>query len=278
MNSQFLGICVVSLGLILVIAGGGFYIYANKATSNLGSLVYHPPLPNKDLATPIVNNPYASETHKSTTTGALQPNVTAIPPDPPTQQPSSNKPTPVKDSVYLLTTKSALNYDPISEGFIAIKPSKLGSLSPATGMNIPSIGLNSLIKQLAILDLDDSRTYETPKNVVGQIPSTANPGELGNIWLFGHLESPIRGEGDIFSELPKIPRLLQENHEIYIILQTMKGDYLYKATDSDVIHESDLNLYQSNQATLTMVTCVPRFVYDHRLLITSHLVGHRPTT
>lgn len=277
MNSQFLGICVVGLGLILVITGGGFYIYANNATSNLDSLIYHPPLSDKGSDTPAVNNPDISEAPKDTVTDAIQPNVTAIPPDPPTQQPSPNEPAPITDSVYPLTTKSALNYDPVSEGFVAIKPSEFGSLSPATGINIPSIGLDSLIKQLAVLNLDDARTYETPKNVVGQIPDTANPGELGNIWLFGHLESPIRGEGDIFSELPKIPLFLQEKHQIYIILRTMKGDYLYEATESDVIHKSDLSLYQGSQATLTMVTCVPRFIYDHRLLITAHLVGHRPT-
>ena len=141
MNSRFLGICVVGLGLILVITGGGFYIYANNAASNLDSLIYHPPLSDKDPATPIVNNPDVPEAHKGTVTGTVQPNVTATLPDTPPPQPSPSEPTPTKDLVYPLTTKSALDYDPISEGFIAIEPSEFGSLSTATGINIPSIGL-----------------------------------------------------------------------------------------------------------------------------------------
>ena len=70
-----------------------------------------------------------------------------------------------------------------------------GTLLPPTRIILPSIGVDSSVKELGIVDLGDSRAYETPKHVVGHIPVSPNPGEMGGVWLFGHLESPIAGEG-----------------------------------------------------------------------------------
>ena len=60
----------------------------------------------------------------------------------------------------------------------------VGSLAGATRILVPSIGLDSGVNELAILDLGDSRAYETPVNSVGHIPQSANSGEA-----FGLLRS-----------------------------------------------------------------------------------------
>ena len=49
--------------------------------------------------------------------------------------------------------------------------------------------------------------------------------------------------------------------------------YLYEVYKTDVVYQDDLRLYDSDQATLTLVTCVPALTYDHRLLVTARLVG-----
>ena len=163
------------------------------------------------------------------------------------------------------------------DGFISIESSQgmpKGAAPDANHIRIPSIGVDSTVSNLAIIDIGDSRQYETPKHVVGRIPETSNPGELGNTWLFGHLESPIRGEGNVFQKLPEIPALLNSGDPVYVSLINENGDeFLYQITATEVVHQDDLSLYQTEDATITLVSCVPRLVYDRRLLVTGKLVG-----
>ena len=149
-----------------------------------------------------------------------------------------------------------------------------GESPVANRIVIPSINVDSEVETLAIIDIGDSRQYETPKHVVGRIPNTSNPGELGNGWLFGHLESPIRGEGNVFQRLPEIPALLNTGDPVYVSLLNADGDeFLYQVTATKVVHQDDLALYDTEDAAITLVACVPRLVYDHRLLVTGKLVG-----
>ena len=141
---------------------------------------------------------------------------------------------------------------------------------------IPAIAVDSEVNELAIIDLGASSAYETPKNVVGRIPETSNPGEQGNGWFFGHLESPIRGEGNVFSRLPEIPGLLEIGDPVYISILSDDAEYLYQVTATQEVHQDDLRLYETDSATITLVACVPRLVYDHRILVTGKLVGVKP--
>ena len=170
----------------------------------------------------------------------------------------------------------------LPDGFRAVAGSDWlrykGENALAQRIQIPMLRMDSDISDLAILDLGDSRAYETPKNTVGHIPGTSNPGEQGSGWFFGHLESPIRGEGNVFHRLPEIPDLLRNYVEtgddpVYITLSSADGEYLYVVTATQVVHQDDLSVSDSDHASVTLVTCVPRLVYDHRLLVTARLVG-----
>lgn len=169
-------------------------------------------------------------------------------------------------------------YRPVST-FDAATPQ--GTEALAQRIRVPSIGVDSAVSELRILDLGDSRSYETPKNVVGHIPETPNPGARGNGWFFGHLESPIRGEGNVFRRLPDIPQQLESyiktgENPVYVTLESQDGEYLYQVTATEVVHGDDLRLSDSTGAVITLVTCVPRFLYSHRLLVTAKLVGVKP--
>ncbi len=163
------------------------------------------------------------------------------------------------------------------DGYLSLDSSQgmpRGEAPNASRIVIPSINVDSAIEDLGIIDLGDSRAYETPMHIVGRIPQTSNPGELGNTWLFGHLESPVRGEGNVFQRLPEIPALLNSGDPVYVSVLNEDGDeYLYQATASNVVHKEELHLYDSDDSTITLVACVPRLVYDHRILITAKLVG-----
>jgi hypothetical protein len=163
-----------------------------------------------------------------------------------------------------------------------------GTLSAPTRIIIPQpIEVDSDVAGLQVMDLGDSRAYETPKHVVGHIPESANPGERGSLWLFGHLESPLAGEGNVFYNLPKIPDLLRKGEDVYTIVESGSVSYLYKITESFVVHQDDLKLdyehlrglkpdyahLDPNGANIHLVACVPRFVYDSRLVVSGVLVG-----
>ena len=77
-------------------------------------------------------------------------------------------------------------------GFESVSSSEDFVLSDPKGtairILIPVLNVDSTVNELGIIDLGDSKEYETPDNTVGHIPETADPGEIGNGWFFGHLE------------------------------------------------------------------------------------------
>lgn len=151
----------------------------------------------------------------------------------------------------------------------------LGSVVPATRIIVPSIDVDSRVSELAILDLGGSRAYETPKHTVGHIPETANAGESGSSWFFGHTESPILGEGSVFFNLSKIPGMLQDGKDVFVVTDNGENQYLYRISSSRVVNQRDMRLQDTGQATIYLVSCVPRLVYDHRLIVSGELVGQK---
>ena len=192
-----------------------------------------------------------------------------------------------------------LEYEPASsleasliQGFVPVDPSFApppGTLTSPNQIIIPSIGVDSNVEGLQIRNLGDSRAYETPNNIVGHIPEGSNPGESGSTWYFGHLESPIAREGNVFYELPKIPEMLRKGQDVYAVVESDSGSFLYQITEAMVVKAEDLSLsyehlqqqnpdfanLDPNGANLHLVACVPRFVYDHRLVVSGQLIGVR---
>ena len=143
-----------------------------------------------------------------------------------------------------------------------------------TKIVISEIGLNSKVSDLEIIDLGSSASYETPKNIVGHIPESVNPGGIGKSWYFGHLESFIRKEGNVFHMLPKIPELLNQNPSLFVHISTDKKTYVYQIYKTEVIPKEELYLdLKSDIPEAILVTCVPSFLYHSRLLVYSKLVG-----
>ena len=155
-------------------------------------------------------------------------------------------------------------------------PAEAGSLPYPINIGIPSIGLNSAVKALEIINYGEARGWETPSNVVGHIPTTANPGEEGIGYFFGHLHTPIRGEGSVFLSLTLIPDLLRQGHVLDVVISNELGqDFLYRITETSVIHEDDFTLENSPVAEIVLVACVPKYIYDHRFMVHATLIGFK---
>ena len=150
-----------------------------------------------------------------------------------------------------------------------------GPTIPDDFIPVPSINLNSTVAELAIIDLDDQRSYQTPDNTVGHIPETSAPGQQGSGWFFGHLESFAAGEGSIFRHLPDIAALIKLD-PVDVYIETSDSVYMYRVTSTSQIHESELHLTSSDDAQITLVTCWPPRVYDQRVLVDATLIAYRP--
>lgn len=270
---------LTAFGVLLLAGGGAYYAYAAKARADLGQL-------NASVSEParaVLEDPAApgpSEPSDGPPT-AVEPAA----PAPPGISPAAiaNQQLHASDPLDVEAWSNPLEYEPLDyrehvllQGFTPMKVEQalpVGSQASATRIMIPALGIDSRVNELALVDLGDSRAYETPVNSVGHIPTTANGGEAGSSWFFGHLESPIAGEGSVFFHLPRIAEMLRNGEEVFVITDNGAHQYLYRVTATNVVHQKDMKLYDNGAANIHLVACVPRLVYDHRIIVTGELVG-----
>ena len=245
------GIILLVFGILLLASGGAYYGYSASAKSNLDNLaaVFEP------RSVPAI-------------TGSSASNVSLFPGKAIGSKwwdnPSGYEP------AYFREIARLDGFSPVGEYGVMIS-----NIQPSTRILIPSIGVDSTISELSILDLGDNRSYESPNNTVGHIPESANAGEQGTSWFFGHTESPISREGSVFFNLQKVPEKLRNGEDVYIITDNGVNQFLYRATSTKVVHQNDLRLDATPGADINLVSSVPRFVYDHRLVVSGELIALR---
>ena len=137
---------------------------------------------------------------------------------------------------------------------------------------IEGIGLNSTVKELVVEVDGGSRAWETPAHIVGHIPTTASPGERGQGWYFGHLESPLQGEGNVFRRLPELASRFKRGERFSIILEAGDLRYVYQVYRTEVVPATEFAITDSGLNDITLVSCWPQYVYSERVLVTAALV------
>lgn len=253
-RSRLVGAAAMALGLALLAAAAAYYAYTFAAGASLDDLVAAAADPAETLDAPASGG--AAPAGQTLYPGSLLPaRMWAAP-------------------------RGTLDLaEPELGGFTSVSSSGRPSIAGVTGradrISIPALGIDVTIEELGIVDLGDSSAYETPDFVVGHIPETPNPGSHGNGWYFGHLESPLGGEGNVFSRLPQVPGLLRDGEDVYVVVSSGSRSFLYQVSETDIVHQDDIALYQAGDARITLVTCFPRLKYDQRLLVTAKLIGIR---
>src|ERR1051326_8973635 len=102
-------------------------------------------------------------------------------------------------------------------------------------IEIPRLSLKAMVREG-----DDEGTLRHP---VGHIPSTAFPGERGNVALAAHRDT-------IFRPL----RNIRKNDRI--IVSTLDGTYEYLVQSTKIVSPSDVSVLEASaQNELTLVTC-----------------------
>ncbi len=139
----------------------------------------------------------------------------------------------------------ALAYSP------ELAPRSIAGLSRAEPAIQPPIG--SLIGKILIPRLgitavvDEGVDSKTLALSVGHIPSTALPGQPGNVGIAGHRDT-------FFRPLRNIQR-----NDI-ITLTTLRGEYRYRVVSTKVVGPYDIAVLDSDRnEILTLVTCYPFF-------------------
>jgi len=284
-NKKLFSYLILLIGFCLLIIPLLFYLYKNTIVASFSNLNYEPvikqPIPDFTQELIVLDNITGTFPSNSNGLDLNLINTNDIIQASPTDfnmYPTSIKPLDWSldlqiDQIIIPKDFIDLKYYDKWTSFYLDKKFLVHGISKLNKIYIPSISVQSALDPLEIKDIGDSTEYETPNKIVGYIPSTLYPNK-NNFWFFGHLESPLYREGSIFKHLPDIPNLLRSGEDLFIYFDDVNFIYKYKIKSTKVFHKDELTLYDSDSYTITLVTCIPRWIYDHRLVVTAELYSY----
>ncbi|MDQ6693755.1 MAG: sortase [Chloroflexota bacterium] len=230
---RIVGNALIAMGLVMLLGIGGWYGFtqvSNQQFVEQATISYHHPVLDPPLD--------------------ATPEPTQIPPPPPLPVISGN-----------------LAHD---MGNIIPKPVVVDD-SPPVHLIIPSVKIDTNVVPVT-WQMIPSKGGEKPEwNVanyaVGHHAGTANPGQPGNVVMSGHVDY----KGQVFKDLKDV----HKGDEV--VVQTEKGQYLYVVTDMVIVKEDGATPQEKRRnaqymdptadPTLTMITCWPYGIDDHRLVV-----------
>ena len=125
-------------------------------------------------------------------------------------------------------------------------------------LEIPRTGLNRIVVEGA--------TADDLKKGPGHFAETPLPGQLGNAAIAGHRTTHLHP----FLDIDK----LQPGDDI--IVTTLNGRYVYHVTGTEVVGPEDyaavIPTTDFTKATLTLVSCTPKYSASNRIVVHSELV------
>lgn len=109
---------------------------------------------------------------------------------------------------------------------------------------IPRLVISAIVKE--------GVDYRTLGLAVGHIPSTAMPGETGNVGLAAHRDN-------LFRSLKDIAR------DDEITLTTLDNTYTYRVASFSIVNPEDVSVLapRDGEKTLTLITCYPFYFVGH---------------
>lgn len=123
-------------------------------------------------------------------------------------------------------------------------------------LDIPRIGMKNSIIVSGV-------TVDDLKKGVGHFRTSPLPGQRGNVALAGHRTT----SGGPFGSLNEL-----RNGDQIIFSNAFGEKYVYKVNGQEVVQPSDVSvLASSDAATLTLVTCTPKYTSTSRLIIHAEL-------
>ncbi len=162
----------------------------------------------------------------------------------------------------------------LNNGLVNNQPGTQVQSEPPVKITIPSVQIDSPVvpvgwDMIPGKDGQQSSQWQVADYAVGHHQGTANPGEIGNVVMSGHVD----WKGEVFRNLHKV----QRGDEVHVF--TANREYLYivqgivkvKEEGADVTDEmrrqNAAYMNPTPDQTLTLITCFPYGVDDYRLIV-----------
>lgn len=139
------------------------------------------------------------------------------------------------------------------------------NLRGATRVVVESVGIDSEVRSVGYTFGNGRLQYDVPRFEAGQYVGTAEPGTSGNTVIGGHVAN--RGGSAVFEHLPGV--------QAGDVIQVYSGDELfrYSVTEIKVVAaDATAVMRQTQDATLTLITCFPGQDYSQRLVVVGKLL------
>jgi sortase A len=138
----------------------------------------------------------------------------------------------------------------------------------------PSVGIDAPVVEVGyqVIEIDGQRVreWEVASHAAGHHNNSARPGEGGNVVITGHND----WEGEVFRSLDRI----EIGQDIFVT--TEAGEYRYVVSEVHLRREVNVTLEERlatggfiasmPEERLTLVTCWPYGINDHRVIIVAH--------
>ena len=130
---------------------------------------------------------------------------------------------------------------------------------------IHSVGIDAQVHPVGLVFTGGKLQYDVPYVEAGQYVGTAQPGRPGNAVIGGHVSR--RGTAGVFSKLPKVAA--------GDVVEVFRGDQVFRYSVTEIrVVASDATdvMSQTQDATLTLITCFPDDLLRERLVVVGKLM------
>ena len=135
-------------------------------------------------------------------------------------------------------------------------PTPIPAVEPALRIQIPVIDVDAPVIQ--------GDSWDQLKKGVGQQIGTSDPGTNGNIVLSGH--------NDVYGEVFRYLDRLAPGDKV--ILFTSQRQYTYVITGTQMVEPTAVEVMaQTEDARVTLISCHPYLIDDHRIVVSAVLQG-----
>ncbi len=253
-----LGNLLIVVGLVLMLGVGGYLGYQSYTNNQIADAIaqQHQAAGDINWLPPAAPSP-------ATAGSAPAPLALTTP------NAAAPAPTPVNNTVRVDDAPLAeLNIGAGGTGPVSLQvPSE-----PPTKITIPSVGIDTSVvpigwEMIPGKDGQASSQWKVAEYAAGHHDGTANPGQVGNVVISGHDDY----KGEVFKNLHEVKR----GDEIHIY--TQDREFLYIVQDTVLVMEDGVSDAQKREnarymdptpdQTLTLITCFPYGIDDHRLVV-----------
>lgn len=146
-----------------------------------------------------------------------------------------------------------------------------GDASAPVWLRIPRVGIDSAVDEVGTEWKEAVYRWVVPDYTVGHPKDGNHPGQGGNSVMWGHLNTPVERKGDVFRRLPEV----DPGDEV--LVDTAGFRYVYRVSQVRVVTPDQVSVTEtSTEPVVTLITCVPDWVFSHRLVVTAQLVQITP--